>query len=104
MSRTIGVLAAEHIAAGAVENNSLEGQIQLHVESPVDMPSADIVSNTAKPILKVRGGSTITAVGIGIPGIIRNGTVEESQNLFQLKGREMSASIAGLLAREGCNV
>jgi len=104
MSRTIGVLAAEHIAAGAVEDNSLRGEIQLHVESLVDMPSSDIINNIAKLIEKVRGGSTITAVGVGIPGIIKNGTVEESPNLFQLKGREMSASIAELLASEGCNV
>jgi len=104
MSRTIGVLAAEHIAAGAVQNNALQGSIALHTESLVEMPADDIVQNIAKLVENVRDGSTISAVGIGIPGIIRNGTVEESPNLFQLKGREMAVSIAELLAKQGCNV
>ena len=35
----------------------------------------------------VRAGSDVVAVGVGFPGIIHDGVIEESPNLPQMKGK-----------------
>ena len=40
-------------------------------------------------------------MGVGFPGVIRNGIVEESPNLQQIKGFPFAAALCGVLARGG---
>jgi len=106
--RSIGVTTAEHIAAGLVEGNSLVGKLHLFVEdSEADalhgMPSERIAQTIATQILAVAAGEKVDAVGIGVPGIIRDGLVEESPNLRQLKGANMRELIAAALLQGGLN-
>ena len=42
-------------------------------------------------------GQTVDAIGVGVPGIINCGFVEESPNLRQLKGAHMQDLVAGAL-------
>jgi glucokinase len=106
MPRSIGVTTAEHIAAGMVEGTQLVGKLHLFEEdSETDalhgMPSAGIAQTIAGQILAVAGGSKVDAIGIGVPGIIREGLVEESPNLRQLKGANVRELVSNALREHG---
>ena len=106
MPRSIGVTTAEHIAAGLVEGNQLVSKLHLFQEdSEADalhgMPSERIAQTIAGQILAVAPGSKVDAIGIGVPGIIRDGLVEESPNLRQLKGAHMRELVSTALRQGG---
>jgi glucokinase len=107
MQRTIGVLAAEHIGAGLVEGNHLQGEVRIYnsggqTESMDEMPAEVIAERIAQLIESVRGGAEVAAVGVGFPGIIRAGVVEESPNLPQMKGKQLGETLARMLGDAGC--
>jgi glucokinase len=103
MSRTVGVLVMEHIAAGLVDGHKVVGPLKLFPEKaqsldPLQsMPSTDIAECIRGLVEKVAGGEKLEAVGIGFPGIIRGGVVEESPNLQQVKGFALQAVISAAL-------
>ena len=105
MGQTIGVLVTEHIAAGLVENNQIIGSIRRFPEagSASDvlegMPAEEIVEQIGLEIKFVSQGNAIEAVGIGFPGINRNGLVEESPNLKQTKGFNLKEALSTLLSQ-----
>jgi predicted NBD/HSP70 family sugar kinase len=106
MPRSIGVTTAEHIAAGLVEGNRLVSKLHLFQEdSEADalhgMPSERIAQTIAGQILAVAPGSKVDAIGIGVPGIIRDGLVEESPNLRQLKGAHMRELVSNAFRQGG---
>ncbi len=106
MQRSIGVTTAEHIAAGLVESNELVGKLHLFEEdSEADplhgMPAAGIAQIIAGQIKAVAAGSRVDAIGIGLPGIIRDGLVEESPNLRQLKGAHIRDLVSAALVEAG---
>jgi glucokinase len=103
MRRAIGVWAAEHIAVGLVEDNKIVGPLHTYPDASdpnalQGMPSEIIVDRICEVINGVRDGQTIDAVGIGFPGIIREGLVEESPNLKQVKGLNLGAALSSALA------
>jgi glucokinase len=104
MSRAIGVLAMEHIAVGLVEDGALAGSIRVYPplgSSSVGlhgMPPEQIAETIRAEILAVAGGLPIDAVGIGFPGIIRGGVVQDSPNLRQVKGFKLQATLGGMLS------
>jgi predicted NBD/HSP70 family sugar kinase len=103
MGRVIGVLAMEHIAVGLVDDHRLVGPIRVYPEdesavTPLQsMPADQIAETICAQILETARGQSIEAIGIGFPGIIRNGVVEESPNLPQTKGYKLDATLATLL-------
>ena len=107
MPLTIGILAAEHIAVGIVDHDKLAGSILSFPEDEsgsgqlVDMHADEIVERIYEQIALVAEGSEIEFVGIGFPGIIRNGVIEESPNLHQVTGRDLRSALTGLLNRRG---
>src|SRR2546430_13529754 len=92
MRRTVGVLVMEHIAVGLVEGHKVAGPLSILPEKPQaldplqSMPAEGIVDCIRQQVDKVAGGEKIAAIGIGFPGIIRNGVVEDSPNFHQAKG------------------
>jgi len=110
MSRTVGVLVMEHIAAGLVDSNKVVGPLKLFPETaqsldPLQsMPSADIAECIRGLVEKVAGGEKLEAVGIGFPGIIRHGVVEESPNLQQVKGFALQAVLSSALKGKAAGV
>jgi len=110
MSRTVGVLVMEHIAAGLVEGDKVHGPLKIFPESPPSldplqsMPSSDIAESIRALVEKVAGAEKIEAVGIGFPGIIRNGVVEESPNLQQVKGFALQAALSASLKGKAAGV
>jgi glucokinase len=110
MSRTVGVLVMEHIAAGLVDDHKVVGPLKLFPETaqtldPLQsMPSTDIAECIRGLVEKAAGGEKLEAVGIGFPGIIRNGVVEESPNLQQVKGFALQAVLSSALKGKAAGV
>jgi len=110
MSRTVGVLVQEHIAAGLVDSNKVVGPLKLFPETaqspdPLQsMPSADIAETIRGLVEKVAGGEKVEAVGVGFPGIVRSGVIEESPNLQQVKGFALQSVLAGSLKGKAAGV
>jgi predicted NBD/HSP70 family sugar kinase len=107
MPRTIGVTTAEHIVAGLVENRKLAGALRVFPEDRnisdalLSLPTDAIAQRLCIEIGAVAAGEEIAAIGIGLPGIVRNGVVEESPNLQQLKGAHMADNISAMLREFG---
>ena len=105
MSQTIGVLAVEHIAVGLVEQNRLVGTLQIfpdreqQSDTLVDMPAEEIVQHIGAQILRARQEQELVAIGVGFPGIIRNGVIEDSPNLQQMKGKHLAEALKEALAQ-----
>src|SRR5215469_8973265 len=110
MSRTVGVLVMEHIAAGLAEGNTVIGPLKLFPESPQSldplqsMHSEEIVGAIRELVEKVAGAQKIEAIGVGFPGIIRGGVVEESPNLQQVKGFALQAALSASLKGKAAGV
>jgi predicted NBD/HSP70 family sugar kinase len=100
MPRTVGVLVMEHIAVGLVENNQLAGPLNLYPEKGESldalqsMPSENIGDVIQQQIESVSKGQKVQAVGLGFPGVIRGGIIEDSPNLHQVKGFNLQAALS----------
>ena len=100
MAKTIGVILSERILCGLVVDYALQGAPLAY---PPDMDDEGglvelhtdlLIETICKQVQMVAAGAQdISAIGVALPGLIRNGVVEESPNLPQLKG----ARIAELL-------
>ena len=99
MPRSVGVIVMEHIAVGLVENNQLAGPVHSYPEkgTAVDalhsMPAENIGDCIQEQINKVAKGEKLQYVGLGFPGVIRAGVIEDSPNLHQVKGFDMQSAL-----------
>src|ERR1700722_7979665 len=104
MLRSIGVVVSEHIAWGVVEGDSVVGAISSYPRegSGADllhaMPADELVGRIADEVKALAEGEPLEALGLAFPGIVRNGVIEESPNLHQLKGAPMAQMIWAALA------
>ena len=107
MGQTIGVLATRQVAVGVVEDNALSGPIRVfpetdeHPDALRTMTGDEIAELIGQQVLESARDRQIDSVGVGFPGVIRNGIVEESPNLQQIKGFAFSAALCGVLGRGG---
>jgi glucokinase len=103
MRRIVGVVATEHIAVGLVEDHKLVGSIRRYAEKGDEantlheMPAESIGECLRQQIEWIGKGQEIHAVGVGFPGIIRDGVIEESPNLQQIKGFNLQAILSNAL-------
>jgi glucokinase len=103
MGKTVGVLVMEHIAAGLVVGDKVQGKLRVYPENEAaldalqSMPAESIVERIRAEIEAVAMGDNIDAIGVGFPGIIRTGVVEESPNLQQVKGFALQAKLSHAL-------
>lgn len=110
MRRTIGVLVMEHIAVGLVEENKVLGALRVYPEKGASldvlqsMPAESMAQCIAQQIEATAKGEKIHAVGLGFPGIIRDGIVEDSPNLHQVKGFHLQAALSAALRFDGKHV
>jgi predicted NBD/HSP70 family sugar kinase len=109
MARSIGVLATRYIWAGIVDDTTLgtvrmypePGQEQIDLKS---LPVEEILERIRAQVAELRREGPVESVGAGFPGIVRNGRIEESPNLGQLKGLDMRSLLAGALRADGLDV
>jgi glucokinase len=107
MARSIGVAVAEHISLGVVEDGHVAGPVIRHPADADDFdqlratPTDELVSWLADEMKALAEGEPVEAAGLAFPGIIRNGVIEDSPNLQQLKGFPMETAIRNALAQRG---
>src|ERR1700722_1977630 len=98
MTTAIGVVMTEHIVAGRLENHQLSGK---PLRFPTDteemdaltaLPSSELLEILAEHVATLAGseGKPVDAIGVAVPGVIRNGVVEDSPNLTQIKGMRLA--------------
>ncbi len=99
MAQIVGVMASERIVAGLVEGSQVVGPVRSYPEPGsgseglYGVPAEEIGELVRKQIQAVTGGANVEAVGIGFAGIIRDGRIEESPNLQQVKGFHLQAAL-----------
>ena len=107
MARSIGVVISEHIAFGIVEGGRIASPVTRYPNDPNGadlvrgMPAEEIVRVQADEIKGLAEGETLEAIGLACPGIVRNGVIEDSPNLQQLKGFPMELAMRTALAERG---
>jgi predicted NBD/HSP70 family sugar kinase len=93
----------EHIAVGLVEDGKVHGPVQIFPEKmesldPLQSMPVDGIADCIRRLVEKAGqGEKIEAIGIGFPGIIRNGVVEDSPNFQQVKGFALQAAVSSAL-------
>ncbi|MGH9596126.1 MAG: ROK family protein, partial [Edaphobacter sp.] len=88
MAKTIGVTLSERILTGLVVDHKLAGTVRRfpdeHEEEGalVELPTDALVEEICKQVVLVaKGAKDLAAVGVALPGLVKNGVVEESPNL-----------------------
>jgi glucokinase len=112
----VGVTVAERLYAGLVTGHVIQGPLVTFPEARpsddeddnplIEMPADELASSICKLVVRVAAGreTELKAVGISLPGYVRNGVVEEAPNLPQLKGARFREVVTAGLATQGLNV
>jgi glucokinase len=96
MASGIGILVSDRIAAALVDGHKIVGALQSFPsgdfvpDALLGMPADLIVEkivNVTRPFLS----EGRVSIGVGFPGIVKNGVIEDSPNLVQLKGQQMQS-------------
>ena len=108
MAKAIGVTLSERISAGLVIDHKLVGPVRRFPEDHddddglVEMHTEAVVETICKQIvLAADGTKDLAAVGVALPGLVKNGVVEEAPNLPQLKGARIQELVAAELRTHG---
>ena len=111
MAKIVGVTLSERVVAGLVVDHALTGGLRTFPEATddeyalVEMPAESIVETLCEQVLAAAGAERgLTAVGVGCPGLVRHGVVEEAPNLPQLKGARIAEMLASHLRAQGVDV
>lgn len=104
MEYGIGILITERLSAAVVSGNTITGTLRSDPSESSDtdflrqMPADAIVQRIVKLLKQLELPAAPTHIGLGMPGIVRNGIVEDSPNLVQFKGLNMQAVMSEALA------
>lgn len=109
MQRAIGITTADGIATALVEGHRVVGSVRVYEENAgheplLTTPLAGIAERIAREVQAVARDTKFDVLGIAFPGIIRNGFMEESPNLPQLKGANIRSTLAAALRDVGIDV
>jgi len=107
MAKTVGVTMSERVVAGLIEDHKIVGDLRHYPENVddteglIELPADALCELICKCVLQlVPSGADIAAVGVAMPGIVKDGVIEDSPNLQQLKGAHVADNVrAGLKAR-----
>ncbi len=111
MTTIIGVTLSERMLVGLVVDHKLAGPLRRFPENEddqyalVEMPTDSLIETICERVVATAEGSKeITAVGVALPGIIKQGVIEDSPNLPQLKGARVQELLTSQLRSHGLNV
>jgi glucokinase len=110
MAKIIGVTLTERMLAGLVVDHKLVGPLQQFPKDDdqyalVEMPTDGLIRTICEQVVLAAGGARdVTAVGVALPGIVKNGVVEDSPNLPQMKGARIQELLTTQLRNQGLNV
>jgi predicted NBD/HSP70 family sugar kinase len=92
------------VGVGVVEDNALVGSARFEPEdqevsdSLHGLPAEQIFERIAGLVKQLGLTEPPAYVGIGLPGIVRNGSVEDSPNLVQFKGVNIQEMVSNAMA------
>ena len=104
MGKGIGIVISERISLAAVADNAISGPLRVN---PEDLTIADslhgvpadlIVQRIVEEVRALGLKEAPTHIGLGMPGIVRNGAIEDSPNLIQFKGINMQELVSAAFA------
>ncbi|MGC1461840.1 MAG: ROK family protein, partial [Terracidiphilus sp.] len=109
MTTAIGIVITDHIVAGRLEDHRITAK---PLRFPTDsaepdalaaLPPSELVEILAGQIayLAKVDPNPVDAIGVAVPGIIREGVVEESPNLTQIKGMRLAHDLQKELSARG---
>lgn len=108
MAKTIGVILSDRISVGLVVDNKLAGPIHRfpdehdNDDALVELHTEALAQTIADQVMEVAGDAKdILAVGVALPGLVKDGVVEESPNLPQLKGARIGELLRAQLSERG---
>jgi predicted NBD/HSP70 family sugar kinase len=109
MTTAIGVVMTEHIVAGRLEGHRLTGKKALYPADSCELdalwavPGSELVEILAELVATLAGDtdSPLDAIGVAVPGIVRQGVIEDSPNLTQVKGMRLAEELTRVLATRG---
>ena len=114
MAKTVGVVMTEKVVAGLIEDHKVASEIRhypVHEHDPeeesglIEKPADALAELLCEQIAALApAGSGVSAVGIAVPGIVRNGVIEDSPNLQQLKGANIAGAVRNALAARGLDL
>jgi predicted NBD/HSP70 family sugar kinase len=91
----------DHSLAGAVrrfpdEHEEEDALVELHADALVEEICKQV-------LLAANGARDLAAIGVALPGLVKNGVVEEAPNLPQLKGARIEERLTAQLRNHGLN-
>jgi predicted NBD/HSP70 family sugar kinase len=110
MAKTIGITLSEQVLAGLVVDHKLVGKLQRFPadedvrDALIEMHTDALVETICEQVLAAANGENdLAGVGIAVPGLIKNGVVEEAPNLPQLKGARLKDLVGAQLRERRIN-
>ena len=108
MAKTIGVTLSEQVLAGLVVDHKLVGELQRFPanederDALIEMHTDALVQTICEQVVAAANGENdLAGVGVAVPGLIKNGVVEEAPNLPQLKGARLQDLVGAQLRERG---
>ena len=108
MARSVGVTLSEQVLAGLVVDHKLVGGLQRFPKDEndrdalIDMHTDALVETICEEVLQITNGDkALASVGVAVPGLVKNGVIEEAPNLPQLKGARMQEFLSAQLKQRG---
>jgi predicted NBD/HSP70 family sugar kinase len=103
MALGIGVLITERLSCAAVADHEIIGAMRVDPEDSTvkdslqGVPAEQIIERIVNQVRGLQAPDTPAFIGVGMPGIVRNGYVQDSPNLVQFKGFNMQSAVADAL-------
>lgn len=104
MAKSVGVTLSEQMFTGLVVDHRLSGELRRFPDDEddygalVEMHTDALVETICQQVIAVAGNNgSVEAVGVAVPGLVKNGVVEEAPNLAQLKGARLRDLIVAKL-------
>ena len=115
MAKTIGVVLSDRIGVGLIVDHQMVGPVRFYPNNSddesglVELHTEGLVEVICEQVLLTAGDgeasrAEITAVGVALPGLIRNGVVEDAPNLPQLKGARIAELLSAQFHAHGLTV
>jgi glucokinase len=108
MAKTIGVTLSEQVLAGLVVDHKLVGELQRFPanederDALIELHTDALVQTICEQVVAAANGEAdLAGVGVAVPGLIKNGVVEEAPNLPQLKGARLQDLVGAQLRERG---
>jgi glucokinase len=108
MAKTIGVTLSEQVLAGLVVDHKLVGDLRRFPadeeerDALIEMHTDGLVQTICDQVAAAANGENdLAGVGVAVPGLIKNGVVEEAPNLPQLKGARLKDLVGAQLRERG---